>query len=72
MNKILNRIASNRWIKCASVRAVKTMAQTAVAMIGTSAFISDVDWIMILSSSVLAGIVSILTSIGGIPEVEEV
>lgn len=58
------------WIKCALVRAVKTVAQTAVALIGTGAIgIFDVDWKMIASASVLAGIVSILTSIAGLPEV---
>ena len=55
------------WIKAASVRAVKTMAQTAVALIGTSAFVNSVDWKMVISVS---GVVSVLTSIAGIPEVE--
>lgn len=59
------------WIKCAGVRAIKTIAQTAVATIGTSAVINEVNWIMVLSASLLAGILSILTSIAGIPEVEE-
>lgn len=58
------------WLKCAGVRAIKTVAQTAIATIGTSAVIREVDWIMVLSSSLLAGILSILTSIAGIPEVE--
>lgn len=60
-----------KWIKCAGVRAIKTIAQTAVATIGTSAVINEVNWIMVLSASLLAGILSILTSIAGIPEVEE-
>ena len=59
------------WIKCAGVRALKTIAQTAIATIGTSAVISEVDWIMVLSASLLAGFLSILTSIAGIPEVDE-
>lgn len=58
------------WLKKAGIRAVKTMAQTAVAVIGTGAVISAVDWQMVLSSAVVAGVVSILTSVAGIPEVE--
>lgn len=60
-----------KWLKASAVRAVKTMAQTAVAVIGTATVIDVVDWKMVISSAVVAGIVSILTSIGGIPEVEE-
>lgn len=60
------------WIKAALVRAVKTMAQTAVALIGTGAVgILDVDWIAVLSASALSGILSILTSIAGLPEVDK-
>lgn len=59
-----------KWIKAAGVRAVKTMAQTAVALIGTSAFVNSVDWKMVISGAVVSGIVSVLTSIAGIPEVE--
>lgn len=59
------------WLKAASIRAVKTMAQTAVATIGTGAVMSDVDWTMILSASVLAGVLSLLTSLAGLPEVNE-
>lgn len=60
-----------QWIKCAGVRAVKTMAQTAVGLIGTSIVISDVSWTVVVSASVLAGITSLLTSVAGLPELEE-
>lgn len=62
---------AKKWIKAALVRAVKTIAQTAVATIGTATVFSDVNWLMILSASLLAGLLSILTSIAGLPEVEE-
>lgn len=58
-----------QWLKAAGVRAVKTVAQTAVATIGASAVISEVDWIIVVSASALAGVVSMLTSIAGLPEV---
>lgn len=58
------------WIKAAGVRAVKTIAQTAVATIGTSAVMSAVDWKMVISASVLAGVLSVLTSVAGLPEVK--
>ena len=61
---------SKKWLKAAGIRAVKTMAQTAVALIGTTLVISDVDWVTVASASVLAGLLSILTSIAGLPEVE--
>ena len=61
---------SKKWLKAAGIRAVKTMAQTAVALIGTTLVISDVDWMTVASASVLAGLLSILTSIAGLPEVE--
>ena len=63
-------VDTQKWMKAAGIRAVKTMAQTAVAVIGTGAVISAVDWKMVLSASVVAGVVSILTSVAGIPEVE--
>lgn len=59
-----------RWFKAAGVRAIKTMAQTAIGVIGSSAVLGTVDWRMIGSAAVLAGIVSLLTSVAGIPEVE--
>ena len=63
-------VDTKKWLKAAGIRAVKTMAQTAVAVIGTVAVLSAVDWKMVLSASIVAGIVSILTSVAGIPEVE--
>ncbi len=60
-----------KWIAAAGVRALKTVAQTAVATIGTSAVISEVNWIMVLSASLLAGVLSLLTSVAGLPEVPE-
>ena len=58
------------WFKAAGVRAIKTVAQTAVATIGTSAAMGDVDWLMVGSASLLAGILSMLTSVAGLPEVK--
>ena len=62
---------TKNWIKAALVRAIKTIAQTAVATIGTATVFSEVNWVMIVSASLLAGLLSILTSIAGLPEVEE-
>ena len=61
---------SKKWLKAAGVRAIKTVAQTAVATIGTSVVIGDVNWLMVASASALAGILSLLTSVAGLPEVE--
>lgn len=58
------------WLKAASIRAVKTMAQTAIATIGTAVVLSSVDWVQVVSATVLAGILSILTSVAGLPEVK--
>jgi len=60
-----------KWIKAAGVRAIKTVAQTAVGIIGASAIISEVNWKVVLSASLLAGITSLLTSIAGLPEIKE-
>lgn len=71
-NCVLNsEVDTVRWAKAAGVRAVKTMAQTAVAVIGSAAVVSAVDWRMVVSSAVVAGVVSMLTSVAGLPEVEE-
>lgn len=60
-----------KWFKAATVRAIKTLAQTAVATIGAAAILSDVDWLTVLSASILAAILSYLTSIAGLPELEK-
>jgi len=58
------------WLKCAGIRALKTLCQTAIASIGTSATLGQIDWVFVASTSVLSAILSILTSIAGLPEVE--
>ena len=60
-----------KWLKAAGVRAIKTIAQTAIATIGASTTMGEVNWVMVGSASLLAGVVSILTSVAGIPEVKE-
>lgn len=69
----MQQVRSNtkRWLKAAGIRALKTLAQTAIATIGTTAVIENVDWKIVFSASILAAILSILTSIAGLPEVEE-
>lgn len=65
------KIFTKEWFKCAGIRALKTVAQTAIAMIGTSIFLESVNWLAVLSASVLAGVLSLLTSIAGLPELGE-
>lgn len=60
-----------KWLKAAGIRALKTVAQTAVATIGTSAAMNSVNWTMVISASILAGILSLLTSVAGLPEVKD-
>lgn len=66
----MKNLKSKRWWEASTVRAIKTMAQTFVATIGSSALISDVNWSVVLSASALAGILSFATSLAGLPEVE--
>ena len=61
---------NEKWFKAAGIRAIKTMAQSAIAMIGTAVVLDDVNWIAVVSASVLSGILSLLTSTAGLPEVE--
>lgn len=67
----MKRIFTKEWLKAAGIRALKTVAQTAVATIGTSAALETVNWEIVLSASALAGILSLLTSIAGLPELDE-
>ena len=62
---------TKKWIKAAIIRAVKTVAQTAIATIGTAAAIGQVDWVLVGSTSFLAGVLSLLTSVAGLPEVKD-
>ena len=59
------------WFKCAGIRAIKTVAQTAVATIGTAVAMGDVNWVLVASASALAGVLSLLTSIAGLPEIQK-
>lgn len=62
---------TKKWLHCAGIRAIKTTAQTAVATVGTATMMGEVDWLMIGSASLLAGVLSVLTSVAGLPEVKE-
>lgn len=59
------------WIKAASIRAIKTMAQTAIATIGTAVVLNEVNWVAVTSATILAGVLSMLTSVAGLPELED-
>lgn len=67
----MKKIFTKEWWKAAGIRAIKTVAQTAIATIGTAAVMSQVNWVAVLSASCLAGILSLLTSLAGLPEVDE-
>ena len=66
----MKKVFTKEWFKAAGIRAIKTVAQTAVATIGTAAVIAEVNWVMVVSASALAGVLSLLTSVAGLPEVE--
>lgn len=68
----MKKVFTKEWLKAAAVRAIKTVAQTAVATIGTAVVLGEVDWLMVGSAALLAGILSLLTSIAGLPEVSVV
>ena len=68
----MKKVFTKEWLKAAAIRAIKTVAQTAVATIGTAAVLGEVDWLMVGSAALLAGVLSILTSIAGLPEVTDV
>ena len=67
----MKKVFTKEWAKAATVRAIKTVAQTAVAMIGTASVMGEVNWITVASASALAGVLSVLTSVAGLPEVKE-
>jgi len=67
----MNKIFTLQWLKCAAIRAVKTVAQSAIATIGTAAAMGEVNWTLVLSASALSGVLSLLTSLAGLPEVED-
>lgn len=66
----MSKVFTAEWFRAAAIRAIKTVAQTAVATIGTSAVLSEINWLMVASASAVAGILSLLTSVAGLPEVE--
>lgn len=66
----MKNIEFKKWAKAAGVRAIKTVAQTFIASVGTSALLSDVDWKVVISASILAGIISLATSLAGLPELQ--
>jgi len=68
---VIKQLMEKKWWRAAAIRAIKTVAQTAIASIGTAAMISSVDWRMVISASALAGLLSLLTSVAGLPEVKE-
>ena len=65
----MTKVFTKEWLKAAAIRAIKTVAQTAVATIGTAVVIGEVDWLMVGSAALLSGVLSLLTSIAGLPEV---
>lgn len=67
----MNKGIRKQWVKAAGVRAIKTVAQAAVAMIGTAAVMSEVNWGMVVSAAALSGVLSLLTSVAGLPEIKE-
>ena len=67
----MKEIFTKEWLKASLIRALRTIAQTAIATIGTAVVLSDVNWIAVISASILAGILSMLTSLAGLPEVEK-
>ena len=67
----MKKVFTTKWLEAAAVRAIKTVAQTAVATIGTAAVLGSVNWQMTISASILAGVLSMLTSVAGLPEVKE-
>lgn len=66
----MKKVFTKEWFHAAGIRAIKTVAQTAVATIGTAAVMGDVNWMMVLSASALAGVLSMLTSVAGLPEID--
>lgn len=72
MKKLLSKVFTKEWLVAAGIRALKTIAQTALATIGTSAVLETVDWKLVLSTSALAGLLSLLTSVAGLPELTNI